>query len=546
MKGESGLPASSEPNVAVPDWFSAAGGKVMAKVSAAVGTVLVALFVLGHVSPLANQVTFDESNLVYDASRLLAGQVIYRDFFCFLPPGGMYLMSGWPAGWWGRPETGTRYLTAISVFAIWLLAWRCLRKVSVAPDFPSGPMAALFPLCVFPYAANAPHHWMAVAWYVGSIAVVFKVSFFQGSWRWWSLGGALAGTSACFLQTEGVLALALLASGLLLSKGRGRDLLARVAASAAGLLVAILVWVGPLLIWGAVRPFVKDAIIWSAMNYRHPGSINYRPFLVDLPDRYAGLWRFDQVGPGVPGALRAVSGSILYAVLLGLVALCLFLSCRALIGILRDRKLLAGPVVLASVQTLLGLGVFYYSGPGWIHLVYVVPPILLLWGLVLAHGLTSPRELTWLRKGILGAACLGLCCHGPLLLTHVPRAWEYVDVDRVDRESPLNQSLRGSPLLKSGDSIVVLPTGGNVYLYTYPAAIGYTYLFPLEDGYHSLEDHTRAAAEIEKKKPKLILIHRVRLKAFLGDGGPLALVIRRDYSPGSGSPAVALFARNGA
>ena len=520
----------------------AAGGKA-SRAAATAGAAFVALFVLGHISPLVNHVEFDESNLVYDASRLLAGQVIYRDFFCFLPPGGMYVMSGWPWGWLGHPETGVRFLTVAAVLTIWILAWRSLRSSAASKDFPAGPIAAIFPLCLFPYATSAPHHWMAVAWYTAAIAATARALVRRNGWRSWMLVGALVGTAGCFLQTEGLFSLTLLAFAVLLSGGMARDVLNRAAAAFGGLFAAAAVWIGPLALCGAFGALLKHVVIWSVTNYRQPGSINYRPFLVDLPDRYTGLWHFDQVGPGIPGILRAVAGSLLYAALLSFAALCLLASCWMVVRVLRTRKLPQAEVVIASVLTLLGLGVFNYSGPGWIHLVYILPPVLLLWGLVIGMKPLSARLLRWLRGGAWGMLCLGLLCHGALLTTHVPSAWEFLDVDRVDRESPLNRSLRTAPFLHTGDLIVVLPSGGNVYLYTYPSAISYTYLFPLEDGYNNLEDHHIAAHQIEANRPSAIFIHKVRLKAFLEDGGPLAEVIQRDYAAGPESPAVKVFLR---
>ena len=65
---------------------------------------------------------------------------------------------------------------------------------------------------------------------------------------------------------------------------------------------------------------------------------------------------------------------------------------------------------------------------------------------------------------------------------------------------------------------MVIPTGGNVYLYTYPAAIGYTYFFPLQDHYNDMEDHRIVARQIERCKPKAILIHKVSYQDFLALG----------------------------
>jgi hypothetical protein len=148
--------------------------------------------------------------------------------------------------------------------------------------------------------------------------------------------------------------------------------------------------------------------------------------------------------------------------------------------------------------------------------------------------------MRWLFVSLLGA---GVICHGALLLQHVPAGWELTDVDRVDRESPLNQSLRESRLLKPGDTIAVLPFGGNIYLYSYPAALGYTYLFPLRYGYHELNDQRKAAEELKRNKPKLILVHKVAYRDFLTPGTPIAEVLTQDYVPISETPALVVLER---
>jgi hypothetical protein len=60
-----------------------------------------------------------------------------------------------------------------------------------------------------------------------------------------------------------------------------------------------------------------------------------------------------------------------------------------------------------------------------------------------------------------------------------------------------------------------------------------------------MADHLIAAKQIESRKPKVVIIHRIRLKAFLNDGGPISRVIQKDYAPGGGSPSVAMFIRKG-
>lgn len=111
-------------------------------------TLAVLLFLVLQVSPLVNRVTEDESTLVYDAHRVAVGQVPYRDFFGLWAPGGYYVFSGGPWGWWDRPEAGSRYLQVVVILLLTLLLVRSLHRWGSW----AWPLAALFPSRSFPCA----------------------------------------------------------------------------------------------------------------------------------------------------------------------------------------------------------------------------------------------------------------------------------------------------------------------------------------------------------------------------------------------------------
>lgn len=117
-------------------------------------------------------------------------------------------------------------------------------------------------------------------------------------------------------------------------------------------------------------------------------------------------------------------------------------------------------------------------------------------------------------------------------------------MDRVDRESALNQSLRALPFMGAGDTIAMLPFGANTYLYTYPAAVGYTQLFVLELDHHTVEDHGRVAREILQRRPKLVLLHAVSEASFMAPGDPISRVVRDGYVRWTQTPTVVAYLRN--
>lgn len=509
----------------------------------AMGAAFIVLFVLWHISPVIQVVTFDESNLVYDAHRIVEGHVPYRDFFAFIPPGGLYLMSGGPWGWWGRPETGVRWVTALAVLATWGLSWRALKRAAVSPRFPAGRVASLVPLVVFPYAVSAIHHWMATAWYTAAIAVWIAILTRGNSGLRWLTFGVFVGTAGCFLQTEGVFSLILMSIGALFCGSTGREVSRCAGVALSGVGIAILALFGPLACLGALGACFRDVVGWTLTNYHRPGNINDIPFLMDIPDRFRSLWSFAVLGPGVMGVVRALSGSLLYVGLLFLMGLFLAVSAGALIHIGMTRRIPRPEMVVASTLTIFSFGVFWYSGPAWVHLAYLFPPCILLWGVVLARMPLGEGALGGLRRGVSGLVLLGVLCHGPLLVHHIPRPWELLDVDRIDRESPLNESLRESTLLSPGDTIAVFPTGGNVYLYTFPAAIGYSYFFPLKDKYNDLQDHEIAAAQMARTRPALVLIHLVSYADYLVPEDPVGALVQKDYREVIRTPALVVLAR---
>jgi len=513
------------------------------------GLALLALGVFGFsvllLSPLFNRVSEDESTYVYDAHRLAVGRLPYRDFFTFSPPGVYYLLAGAASATGLGPETAERWAVLAAVVASWLaFAWASSAR---GRSFQLAAMSALFPLGLYPFAPfSSPHQCLALSFLVGTAALLPWVWNEKPKVAALFVAGFLAGASGMFVQTDGAIGLVMAVFGGLAGSRTIRDAVRRMLWSLGGAGCAVALCLAPIAAGGGLAAFWQDAVIWPFTHYKQPGNINDLPMLFDLVQTVHGIWSPPEPSGNLNRFLEAACGSVLFAAVVAGTAAALGCSLFALGKSALERRRLHPSAFTAAVLTPFALGFYILGTPTWVHLLFLATPVLCLWILAYEHYLSGNRRAKrWALVAVLFFLAAGILYHGRTALYRLPKGWELWDVDRVDRESPLNQSLRASPLLKPGDTIVVLPTGGNVYLYTYPAAIGYTYLFPLEDGYHGLDDHIRAAAEIEKKRPKLILIHKIRLKAFLGDGGPLARVIRRDYSPSPGSPAIALFVRNG-
>jgi len=131
-----------------------------------------------------------------EARRMLAGEVIYRDFFEQAFPG-----------------TTLVYLGLFRVFGIraWIpdLAWVLLGTglacvvVAIAKRIVDGPLAllpgVLFLAFAFSTEPDPTHHWYATLAAMGALALLIRK---RTSWRI-AAAGALCGLSACFTQPRG-------------------------------------------------------------------------------------------------------------------------------------------------------------------------------------------------------------------------------------------------------------------------------------------------------------------------------------------------------
>jgi hypothetical protein len=506
------------------------------------------LFLFLQVSPLVNRVTEDESTLVYDALRVSGGEVPYRDFFSLWTPGGLYLLSGGPWGWWGRPETGTRLLQVVTVWAFTLVLLRALRRWGVW----ACPLAAIFPVVLFPMSPFMGNHWFAAVAYTGAVAAAGAVGAGAGLRAWFALG-ALSATAGCMMQTEGLTAILLVLLMVLIGRG-AKGAKGPILWSLGGASAALCLWLGPLVLRGAGLALVRDAVLWPLLNYRRPGNVADLPFLADLPERLRPLLAPPGEGHGAIAFIASLAGGATYLAILVTAAGLMFISALHLIDLLR-RKVFRGQAAplapssggpsmatMASILTLFGILVFSRANPTWVHFVYALLPIVFLWLLVPSDGwiLRWGRFAGW---AVVTVLLLSGAYHLRAYAAERHALWEYGDVDRVDRDGPLNRSLRELPFMQPGDTIAVLPSGGNTYLYTYPAAVGYTQLFALELGHHTVEDHGRVAEQIAQNRPKLVLFHRIAEASFMDRGDPISGVVTDGYVRWIQSPAVVAYLR---
>lgn len=487
------------------------------------GGLLVALLIL-QVSPVVNPPKWDEYIVAYDAHRLLDGQMPYRDFFNFIPPGAFLFLALLFKAAGAATLTVARYAGLFTALLSAALAASALRRRGWSLGL-SCALGSVPAVCLYPFWAVASHQWLAGACFFGLLALLAR--FQEAGCGSWFLAGLLTGLAGLFLQTGGVGAAAL-SLVLLLQSLPGR---ARKAVAWTGGVGAVWVPVGAwLLSGGAGGAFIRDVILWPARNYSRPGNENAGAILQDLAWRVQDIGRHLYGAPGTAGTLLALAGWVLYALL---TALGVALACAAALFFWRalrarsfDNPWVPAFVLVFFLQT----GFALRGSANWLHFVYLLGPLMIL-GLMTVEGPGAGRR-AWKRMGValLGLLLVvGFLYHGRGALLRRPAGWEFTDVDRPIREQAVNRFLRQPGMLPPGGTVAAFPEGGEVYLYSAPAAVGYTYLTPLSQHYSTLRDHQVAARQVKQNRPAWILVTRELENDYLDPLSPLGRILLADY-----------------
>jgi hypothetical protein len=153
------------------------------------------LFVL-PATPIAGT-DLDEGFYLHNATRMLDGQMIYRDFFQFTPPGTelVYLALFKLFGVRAWIPNATQLVLGFS------LTWLC---VFISRKILSGPAAYLpaflFLVLAFHPAMDGSHHWFSMLAVTAATALIIQ----ERSLKRLAGAGALCALASFFTQTRGV------------------------------------------------------------------------------------------------------------------------------------------------------------------------------------------------------------------------------------------------------------------------------------------------------------------------------------------------------
>ena len=463
--------------------------------------------------------------MIYDAHRVATGQVPYRDFFNFIPPGVFFALAVMSKAAGGTTLTLGRYAALMVVLATAVLsAWTLKRRGW--GSWAACAVAGIFPICVYPFWAVWSHQWLANLCVIALLACLTERAV--GMLKW-PVVGLLAGLALLCLQAQGLEALVLCAVFMLTETGGG--VWRRAGGVALG---GLLVWgpfAGFLALAGAWRPFFQDTWTWASENYSRQGNENSGPLLQDLGWRLGDILQRFSAGTIPGGALTALAGMALYLSLLGAMVLLVALAGMGLVQMLKARRIEGAWLASAVLLTFLEAGLVLRGNPNWLHCLFALFPLMVLWaGAKRELNASTPERIKKAGTWIL-AVCLvaGMAYHARGLWRHLPQPWELTDVDRPIREHPINRFLRSPGVLAPGDTLAAFPEGGEIYLYSAPAAVGYTYFLPLNQNYNSLKDHERVAREMERARPRFVLVTPDLEKDYLDEASPVGRLLRDKY-----------------
>jgi len=228
----------------------------------------------------------DQSVYLLNATRMLQGQNIYRDFFEFTLPGTESVYTALFRLFGIRAWIPQAMLVFLGVALTWL-------SVYVSKSLMKGPVAflpgLLFVTLIFRNALDASHHWYAVLAIIGALAVLIKAR----TPRRIALAGALCGLATWFTQIHGLailLGFALFLGWENVRTARHRPGLLKMEASLlGGFLASIVLLDAPFALRAGFSRFLFCTVVFP-LRYYSAGRYNtWRAYMAELPPIHSWL-----------------------------------------------------------------------------------------------------------------------------------------------------------------------------------------------------------------------------------------------------------------
>ena len=231
----------------------------------------VALFAILVCAPVFRYLGWlgDEGILLHGATRLLAGDTLYRDYFEVVPPGSFVMVAGWMkvfgAGF------GSARVFSVGVIGLIAALLYCTTVLAAGNRL----LAALLAIA---WATRAPfdnsHHWLTTAASMATAVALFLALAGHGRGLTMFVAGLFAGAAATFTQTRGALLCAALVV-VLAVVAAARPRLPSALAGIAVLPGAAIVY---LVVTGAVGPAAADLLAFPAFRYAGVQAVPFGSF----------------------------------------------------------------------------------------------------------------------------------------------------------------------------------------------------------------------------------------------------------------------------
>ncbi len=153
----------------------------------------------------------DNSVYLLDATRMFDGQVIYRDFFHFVPPGTELVYIVFFKLFGIHAFVPNLSLIVVGTALTWVVTNIARKVVSGTTAFLPGLVFLTF---AFRRAFDGYHHWLSLLAVMAAILLVIE----KRTYARLAIFGALCGIASCFTQTHGLVAILGLALFLLWEK----------------------------------------------------------------------------------------------------------------------------------------------------------------------------------------------------------------------------------------------------------------------------------------------------------------------------------------
>ncbi|HZT69111.1 MAG TPA: hypothetical protein VFC10_05105 [Terriglobia bacterium] len=304
----------------------------------------------------------DQVTQLFDARRMLAGEVIYRDFFQVTPPGTQLVYLLLYKFFGVRAWIPNAMLIVLGLAVMWLMI---VISRKVLPGKAALLPAVLFLIVPFRSQVDATHHWYSTLIALAGIALLMESRTplrLAGA-------GALFGLSTCFTQTRGLSATVGVSLFLVWQARRKRLAWRAFWKQQFHLWWAFILVVIGFNAWFAwktgLATFLNDTIVFGLRYYPAEAWNTYRVYMIDIP-RLRPWYR-------LPALAIFLSIHLLIPLIYILFFVRYWTTARQNPDAPWDRLML-----LSLTGFLMFLGIV--SAPSWLRICAVSPPAVILFG----------------------------------------------------------------------------------------------------------------------------------------------------------------------